>query len=347
MLSLTDLDQRIWREELEHFVPARIFDVHTHLYRWSHYSAPDRDHGSYRRFLGEEFAESTWELADAYDRLLMPGRTVSRLSFGFPFPTHCDFDAANRFVAAQVQRDSASAGLMLVHPSMSAEQIERSVREGGFVGLKPYRFYASTGDAVECSITDFLPEHQIAVADRLGLAIMMHLSKRDAIADPDNRRDLLRLHEKYPRARWILAHCARGYSAWAIERAARELRDMPQVLFDTSSVCETDAFDALWSTVGFERVMYGSDDLPVGVVRGKYIAFGYAWAFLSESNHQLNLTHCDSRMTLVRYESLRAMRRAALKLGITDAQRELLFHDLAAQLVASIRSSLASTQVAP
>ena len=122
---------------------------------------------------------------------------------------------------------------------------------------------------------------------------------------------------------------------------------MPQVLFDTSSVCETDAFDALWSTVGFERVMYGSDDLPVGVVRGKYIAFGYAWAFLSESNHQLNLTHCDSRMTLVRYESLRAMRRAALKLGITDAQRELLFHDLAAQLVASIRSSLASTQVAP
>ena len=343
MTTLTDLDERIWREELDSFVPERVFDVHTHLYRWDHYGAPDKETSGYRRFLGDEFAHSSWDLADHYDRLLMPGRRVSRLSFGFPFPTHCDFAAANQLVADEVTRDPASAGLMLVHPSMTAEQIETTIRATGLIGLKPYRFYSSTGDAVECSITDFLPEHQIAVADRLGLVIMMHLSKRDAIADPANRRDLLRLHEKYPRARWILAHCARGYSAWAIERAAKELRDLPQILFDTSSVCETDAFDALWSTVGFDRVMYGSDDLPVGVVRGKYIAFGYAWAFLSDSNHQLNLSHCDPRMTFVRYESLRAMRRAALKLGMTETQRHALFHDLAFELIESTRRQLASS----
>ncbi len=183
-----------------------------------------------------------------------------------------------------------------------------------------------------------MPEHLIEVAHRRKLLIMLHLSKRDAIADPENIADLLLLTERYPDAKWILAHCARSYSAWAIEKAAKHLLGLPNVWYDTSSVCESDAFDALFSSVGIERVMYGSDDLPVGVNRGKYIAFGFAWAFLSETNHSLNLSHCESQMTFVRYEQLRAMRRAAIRLGVTEAQREALFHDTAARLIGSVRS---------
>jgi hypothetical protein len=170
---------------------------------------------------------------------------------------------------------------------------------------------------------------------------MMHLAKRDAIADPDNVDDLLRLGEAYPNARWILAHCARSYSAWAIEAAARRLRGLPNVWYDTSSVCESDALDALYTGVGAERVMYGSDDIPVGVLRGKYIAFGRAWAFLSESNHSFNLSHCDGRMTFTRYEQLRAMRRAALRLGMTEGQRAALFHDTARSVIDNVRSGAA------
>ena len=61
-------------------------------------------------------------------------------------------------------------------------------------------------------MTEFMPEHQIEVAHRRGLLIMMHVSKRDAIADPDNVADLLRLCEQYPDAKWVLAHCAREIS---------------------------------------------------------------------------------------------------------------------------------------
>ena len=109
--------------------------------------------------------------------------------------------------------------------------------------------------------------------------------------------------------KWIFAHCARSYSAWVIERAVAQLRGLPNVWYDVSSVCEADVIEALMAGVGPERVMYGSDDLPVGVARGKYIVFGRAWAFLSERNHRLDLSHCDPRMTFVRYEQLRAMRR--------------------------------------
>ena len=150
--------------------------------------------------------------------------------------------------------------------------------------------------------------------------------------------DMVRLCEKYPNAKWILAHCARSYSAWAIERAAKYLRDLPNVWYDTSSVCESDAMDALYSGVGSERVMYGSDDIPVGVLRGKYIAFGFAWAYLSESNHSLNLSHCEGQMTFTRYEQLRAMHRAARRLGMTRQQNEALFHDTAVKLIDSVRS---------
>jgi glutamate-1-semialdehyde 2,1-aminomutase len=166
---------------------------------------------------------------------------------------------------------------------------------------------------------------------------MMHISKRDAIADPQNIADILRLSEQYPNAKWILAHCARSYSAWAIEKAAKSLHGLPNVWYDTSSVCETDSFDALYSGVGIERVMYGSDDIPVGVLRGKYIAFGFAWAYLSPTNHQLNLTHCEPQMPFTRYEQLRAMRRAAKRLGITRQQNEALFHDTAVRLIDSVR----------
>jgi glutamate-1-semialdehyde 2,1-aminomutase len=135
-----------------------------------------------------------------------------------------------------------------------------------------------------------------------------------------------------------LAHCARSYSSWAIERAAPLLRRLTNFWFDTSSVCESDAFDALYSAVGVERVMYGSDDAPIGVMRGKYIAFGYAWAYLSPTNQSLNLSHCDGRMTFTRYEQLRAMRRAGRRLGLTRQQNEALFCDTATKLIEAVRS---------
>ncbi|HUG68082.1 MAG TPA: amidohydrolase family protein [Pirellulaceae bacterium] len=339
-VELTDLDRRIWEEELAGFVPERVFDVHTHIYRWAFYTAPDKEHGAYRQFVSAPFEEANWQLLDECDHLLMPDRQVSRLAFPFPFAEHCDFDASNQFVAEQVGADPPSGALMLVRPEMTADEIAAAVRQYGFLGLKPYRFYSQTGDAVNCRITDFLPEHQIEVAHELGLLIMMHLSRADAIGDEQNLADLERLTKKNARAKWILAHCARSYAAWPIERAGKRLSELPNVWFDTSSVCESDAIEMLIRTVGASRVMYGSDDVPVGVLRGKYIAFGYGWAYLSPTNHQLNLTHCDSRMTFTRYEQLRAMRQAALRVGLSEVQIAAMFFHTAAELVANTRAGL-------
>lgn len=337
LLALTEIDRRIWEEELEDFVPKRVFDVHTHVYRWDFNTDPARDLGPLHDQIGMSYPVSDWERLNRCDNVLMSGRQVSRLAFGFPFPTGCQFEAANRFVATEAAHDPQSAALMLVHPQMTDEALEQQILEHNFVGLKPYRFYATTGDSVECRISDMLPESQIAVADRHGLIVMLHLPKRDAIADPENLAELQEFTETYPNVKWILAHCARSYSAWPIERAAKVLGRLPNTWYDTSSVCESDAIEALLSVVGADRVMYGSDDLPVGAMRGKYIAFGFAWAYLSPTNHSMDLSHCASQMTFTRYEQLRAMRRACQRLVLTRRQIEDLFCNTAMRLTAAVR----------
>jgi glutamate-1-semialdehyde 2,1-aminomutase len=44
-LERTDLDRRICAKELDAFVPRKVFDAHTHVYRWDFYTDPDKDNG--------------------------------------------------------------------------------------------------------------------------------------------------------------------------------------------------------------------------------------------------------------------------------------------------------------
>src|SRR5690606_5789866 len=137
-----DLDQRIWVEELEDFVPDRVFDVHTHIYRWAFNLNSDKETGPYAPSIGRYFPEVTTKLADEIDAALLPGRQVERLAFPFPFAGQCDFEASNIYVAAEAARSTDSAALMLVHPGMSEAEILATLKRTGAIGLKPYLVYA-------------------------------------------------------------------------------------------------------------------------------------------------------------------------------------------------------------
>lgn len=332
-ITLNDLDRRIWDEELADFVPLDITDVHTHLYDWRpdspevHSEAPvEPGHGI--------CPLADWASLNALDAVLLPGRTVHRIAFASPLQP-APPEQTNRFAARQVARDPESVALMHVRPAMSADQLAEQVVRFGFRGFKPYRVHAASGDTVECRIPDFLPESQIAVADRFGLMIMLHLAKRRAIADPDNLDDLERLTARYPRVQWVLAHAARSYYDRPLLAAADRLTRIPNLWFEISSVCDSDAFDVLLTLAGPDRVLYGSDNWPVGATRGKYITFGHAWAELNPRNCAFNLSHCDGRLTFVLYESLRALRRAGRRHGYGPAEFRKIFNENARRLIAT------------
>ena len=55
------------------------------------------------------------------------------------------------------------------------------------------------------------------------------------------------------------------------------------------------------------------------------------------TNHSVNLSHCDGRMTFTRYEQLRAMKRASEAVGLSRSDVEAMFSGNAEQLIALAR----------
>jgi hypothetical protein len=333
---MRDIDHEIWRRELNDFVPHNIHDAHVHLFRTVFDAAPtpaDRELSASHAERG--FADVTMELWQTWNDALFPGRRVSGSCMGFPY-LHADLDRMNLFVSDEAHKDPGSVPVMIVKPGMDPQAVSSFIQRHRIVGLKPYRWYSSTGDWDECGITDFLPEALIEVANHHGLMVILHMSKRRAIADPQNMADLTRFNRQYPRVKWQLAHCARCFIPSFLEEAIEDLAGLENIWYDTSAVCESDVFDVLFSRAPRERIMFGSDNLPAGVDRGKYIAFGYAWAAMTETNHSFGLTYCNPTPTWVIYEELRALRRIARRFNFTQSDIEALFHANATRLIASI-----------
>ncbi len=328
------LDRQIWEEELSGFIPTRIFDAHCHIYQ------ADFDL-NYREAvaLHEDFkTETVWTDCDIdtvrqVERVLMPGRKITHLAFPFPF-NRCDFRKSNQFAGKEARKETGSAALMLVEPSISAHEVEETILKHRLLGLKPYARYCPTG-GVDCRITDFLPEHQIAVADRYGLLIMLHVGLKKSFADPRNVSDMLRLADRYPGARWILAHGARSFSPYPIEKAAPAFRGLPNVWYEVSAVCSMESFDVLFSQVDTDRILYGADSGDVAFSRGKIVFYGASWGDLTPTTNQLG-----GELTFYLYEQLRAMRRAALRLGLTRKQIQDIFFTTGDRLVRSVAASM-------
>ncbi len=297
-------DQQIWDEELQDFVPDRVFDAHIHMFHPEHLktSVPS--------------ALSSWGLADfstlqQWAARLYPGRETHFLVLGTPAPG-IDVTAHNRWCIEQVRQDPQSRMNRLVTPSCRVQDIERDVREQGFIGLKPYRLFSVTGDIAQCRIHEFLPHEQLELANELGLWVTMHLSRFHGCADEFNLDDLREFTgNRYPNIKWILAHCARSFTYWPIRKAIDQLRDMPNIWYDVSAVTDVRPLITLFSREDRRRILYGSDGVDAMYFHGQYAAMGRAWQYVDVSRFNLQFPHCDGRPILAIYEQLLSMKHAA------------------------------------
>jgi len=325
-IGISDLDRRIWEEELEGFVPRRVFDVHVHFSAAEHdLTEPgDQPLGRVGEWGDEALMTVDRKSANRLYAQLFPNRELHYAGMAWPF-RRIDFCGANAFVASELAGDRASVPVMLVHPAFSAEEVAEAVEVHGFRGLKPYFVYAE--DGVECLITDMLPEPLIEVANEKELFVVLHVSRKLGIADEQNIRDLTVLTGRYPKVRWNLAHMARSSVAWPLERVVHRLKELPTLWFDFSSVSSADVFLLAFQNFSLERIMYGSD-IPSDLRRGNMIGFGMGWALLTEREiASMGIDYCDNRCTFLLYETLRALRRAAKLEGLNEQQVEDLFYN--------------------
>ena len=297
-------DQQIWDEELQDFVPERVFDAHIHMFHPEHLSptAPS--------------TANPWGLADLetlkqWATRLYPGRETHFLVLGTPLHG-IDVAAHNRWCIEQVRQDPLSRMNRLVTPSCRLEDIERDMRQPGFIGLKPYRLFSVTGDIAQCRIHEFLPHEQLELANELGLWVTLHLSRFHGCADELNLADLREFTgQRYPKIKWILAHCARSFTYWPIRKAIDQLRDMPNIWYDTSAVTDVRPLISLFSREDHRRILYGSDGVDSTYFHGQYVALGRAWQSVDADRLNLQFPHCDGRPILAIYEQLLSMKHAA------------------------------------
>ena len=85
--------------------------------------------------------------------------------------------------------------------------------------------------------------------------------------------------------------------------------------------------------LGHRHIMYGSD-FPVTHLRGRCVAVGDSFVWLSAHNLKLEVAYGRPELPLVGHEALRTLKVAALSLGWTDSQVEDVFYGNAAALFA-------------
>ncbi len=313
-IVLTDDDRRIRDEDLGDFVPDRLFDAHIHLFHPGHTS---------ERAIPWTYADL--DTIRSWSRELWPGRDVHFLIQGTPCPG-LDVAAHHSWVVQQAEQDPRSRINRLVTPGCDIEQIRQDVMHPQVIGLKPYRLYSVTGDIHECRIHHFLTHEQMELADELGLWITLHLSGSDGCAWDCNLKDLTEYTTKrYPRIRWILAHCARSFTWWPIRQAIERLRDLPAIWYDLSAVTDLRPILTLLRYESSERIFYGSDGVDAGFFRGKYVTLGRAWQGLDVDRLHLAFPHCQARPILAVYEQLLAFRHAAEIAELSPADLDNIF----------------------
>lgn len=320
-MNYNEHDRQIWEEELADFVPERVFDAHIHLF----------DRAQLPAGVETGWTNAGLETIQEWAEVLYPGREAHFLVLGTPI-AGIDVAAHNRWAIAQVQADPQSRINRLVTPDCAIDDIRADVAQPGVVGLKPYRVFSTTGDIAQCRIHEFLPHEQLELADELGLWVTMHLSRFHGCADEVNLADLEEFTTKrYPRIRWILAHCARSFTYWPIRQAIDRLRDLPNIWYDVSAVTDVRPLITLLQRERPERIFYGSDGVDSTYFHGQYVALGRAWQALDTAKFDLQFPHCDGRPILAIYEQLLSMKQAAEIAGLSSDDVEAIFWRNAAE----------------
>lgn len=315
--EVNEFDLDLWDRFLKDFVPSESFDAHAHLWRNVDLGKPTPALAA----AGPEVV--TRSVYDERLSLWMPDRCPTGGLF-FPFPTRqLDVAGANRHLADEVKDDPNSLGLMIVTPQQSPEDVDQQVERDGFVGFKVYHLFASRENTFLAPTEEFIPEWAWEIANQRGLSIMLHMVLPRALAEPENQRYIREHCIRYPNAKLILAHAARGFCGKHTVEGIDSIRGLDNVYFDTSAVCEPSAFEAILKVFGPGRLFFGAD-FCVTEMRSRCVDLADDFLWLDEIRADFSRARC-AKPTLLGLESLLALRQACENQNLDATDIEEIF----------------------
>ncbi len=327
-------------QELQSFLPDRVFDAHAHLY---HAADLCVEASSLYAQGPQEVGIEVWRAHSA--RVFGASRLQGGLFLGTP-TAGCEVDRVNAYLLAELKADPQSRGSVLVSPGMSPQAVERWVQDPQIVGLKPYHLFSTTspgGSTFNAPISGYLPEWAWELADAHRLTITLHMVKSSALADPENQGQIRDMCRKYPYARLILAHAARGFHAPNTAAGLPALRGLENVWFDMAAICEAAPLVAILNAFGPRRLLWGSD-FPVSEIRGRAVTVGDGFTWLEPDTLDWEQVAHLGRPMLVALESLRAFKEAADAFGLNEDDVQDVFCDNAWRLLGIVQEGGTRTQ---
>ncbi len=323
-----DYNLKIVDEELNDFLPAKIFDAHVHIGPTDGFP-PGQPHNAG----GVPIMSYTYEELDADLKIAFPERHTEALCFGFPKP-NLDTVRNNAYVGGSADFKRFFPLRLLDPHRDNAAAVNTDIDRFGFLGLKPYPDYARPNDIPNAEIPEMLPDWAMEIAHERRLLVMLHIPRPKRLEDPLNRRQLRELCTRWPGAKIILAHVGRAYYLRGVTGLLDELCELPNLYYDPAMVQNWEVIAYLFKKVPIAKILFGTD-IPIALAQGKAVEINHQYTYVTPRPWALSLQDEKGKIQFTSFlnEELRAIKQAAEAVKLSHADVAAFFHDNARALV--------------
>ncbi|NLF39175.1 amidohydrolase family protein [bacterium] len=321
-------NRRMFHEEFDGFLPDAVFDFHVHLMNRGVIPGG-------KTYSCAGHALTHYDMDDLLHDLpaVYPGRHTGAVCFGFPNVRYVH--AANNAYVARVCDRERFFPFRLIDPHEPDHAAVRDdIVRNRFSGVKPYPGYARTKDINDVEIHDMLPPWVMEIANDMGLIVMLHIPRKQRLADPLNQRQIVELCTLYPRAKIVLAHVGRAYYLKNVLGNLDRLKTLPNLYYDLAMVSNWEVLEHVFATVPRGRILYGTDT-PIALAPGTSVEINDQYTYVTPVPWELSIhdVHHKLVFTSFLYEGLRAIRKAVTRLSLDDRFVRDVFYENAISLL--------------
>lgn len=334
LLHRTPYDDHFYENNLKDFLPDTFIDCHNHIWLSDFVTGQDT---AGRSCAWPEMVARDSSMEDLLETNLelFPGKHVIPVLYPY-VNVAVDTRQANAYVEACAREHQVPA-LYLSRPEEPLEEIEKNVIAGGFLGLKVYlEFAPSYIPTNEIRIYDFLPPGQLALADRHGWVVQLHIARPRRLADPLNYIQLWEIEQNYPNLQLLVAHLGRAYADEDLGDALEYLKHTEKTVWDFTANTNAHVMEQVLNYFGPERFIYGSD-FPIFRMRARRVVEqGFyineipegSLGDVSKDPHMREIPYpAASDITYFIYEEIAACKETSKTLGLTRKDIDKIFYE--------------------
>jgi len=320
-------NMKIFKEEFDAFLPEKILDFHVHINNREIFRNNEGFVCGGHQAEKYDLDDLSQDMTECY-----PDRETFAVCFGGPNPKY-DNRNNDKYVAENCDKKRFFP-FRLFDPTEDPQAVKKDIVEQGFMGIKPYLTFVRKEDPNDVEIREMLPDWMMEIANELELIIMLHIPRKQRLADPLNQEQLVDLCERYPKARMVMAHVGRAYYMKNVVGYLDKLKGLPNLWYDVSMVNNWEVLEYLFQNVPQEKLLYATDT-PIALAPGKSVEINDQYTYVTPVPWVLSISDDHEKLvfTSFLYEELRAIKKAVERCGLDRSFVEALFYDNGAKLL--------------